>query len=281
MERNYFTEGTALYLYLREIAKGRNLSSQEESQLAVRIHEGDTEALSKLVEANLRFVVSVAKNYQNQGLPLCDLINEGNLGLIRAARRFDEKKNFKFISYAVWWIRQAILQALADQSRIVKLPLNRVGMLYRIGKAQIKLEQSYGRQPAAAEIAQELDVSEKVVADTMKIGNSNVSLDSPLQEDEDGRLMDLMRDVDQEMPDENVMQVSLRQELESVLGTLSAREREILKLYFGVGEDTPYTLEEIGKRFDLTRERARQIKEKALARLKQAMRNRRTPSFSN
>jgi len=275
------SEGTSLYLYLKEIAKNRNLTTNEESGLAMRIREGDPRALTKLVQSNLRFVVSVAKNYQNQGLPLADLINEGNLGLIRAAKRFDEKKNFKFISYAVWWIRQAILQALADQSRIVKLPLNRVGTLYKIGKVQAKLEQNYCRLPHDDEIARELDLEERDVRETIKAGAPNLSLDSPLQSDDDTVLLDILHADSQDMPDENLMKVSLTRELNMVLDGLTVREREILKLYFGIGEEEPCTLEEIGKRYRLTRERARQIKEKALLRLKHASRRHRLAWLRN
>ena len=225
--------------------------------------------------ANLRFAVSVARNYQNQGLPLCDLINEGNLGLIQAAKRFDEKKNFKFISYAVWWIRQAILQALAEQSRIIKLPLNRVGTIHKIGKAQSKLEQKYRRIPNVEEIARELKLDEEEVQETIKIGNSHMSLDAPLQQGEDSKLLDLLQDEDQELPDDGVMEISLQEEINQTLDTLTCREKEVIKLYFGIGEETAHTLEEIGQRFNLTRERARQIKEKALRRLKHSSRSQR------
>jgi RNA polymerase primary sigma factor len=269
MERlPHLTENGSLYLYLKEIAKSRNLTTAEETHLASQIRKGDKSALAVLVSANLRFVVSVAKNYQNQGLPLADLINEGNMGLIRAARRFDEKKNFKFISYAVWWIRQAILQALAEQSRIVKLPLNRVGTLYKIGKAEMRLEQKFGRTPNCTEIAAELDIPESDVWEAVRIGNTNISLDAPLQEDDDGCLMDLINDKTQQRPDDETMEVSLQEELTGILNSLTPREREIVKLYFGIGEELPHTLEEIGSRFNLTRERARQIKEKAILRLK-------------
>jgi RNA polymerase primary sigma factor len=275
MERSpHLTENGSLYLYLKEIAKSRNLTTAEETSLASRIRKGDKGALAVLVRANLRFVVSVAKNYQNQGLPLADLINEGNMGLIRAARRFDEKKNFKFISYAVWWIRQAILQALAEQSRIVKLPLNRVGTLYKIGKAEMRLEQKYGRTPNCNEIAAELDIPESEVWEAVRIGNTNISLDAPLQEDDDSSLLDLINDKSQAGPDEETMEVSLQEELNGILNSLTPREREIVKLYFGIGEELPHTLEEIGSRFNLTRERARQIKEKAILRLKYLSRKR-------
>jgi RNA polymerase primary sigma factor len=274
MDKNQFlTEENSLALYLKEIGKNKTLPVEEEAQAAVRIRKGDRKALEKLVKANLRFVVSVARNYQNQGLPLSDLINEGNLGLIRAARRFDEKKNFKFISYAVWWIRQAILQALAEQSRIIKLPLNRVGTIHKIGKAQSKLEQKYRRIPNVEEIARELKLDEEEVQETIKIGNSHMSLDAPLQQGEDSKLLDLLQDEDQELPDDGVMEISLHEEINQTLDTLTCREKEVIKLYFGIGEETAHTLEEIGQRFNLTRERARQIKEKALRRLKHSSRS--------
>jgi RNA polymerase primary sigma factor len=276
MEKNQFlTEENSLALYLKEIGKNKTLSIEEEAIAAVRIRKNDRKALEKLVMANLRFVVSVARNYQNQGLPLSDLINEGNLGLIRAAKRFDEKKNFKFISYAVWWIRQAILQALAEQSRIIKLPLNRVGTIHKIGRAQGKLEQKYHRSPAISEIALELELDEEEVQETIKIGNSHMSLDAPLAHGEDSKLMDLLKDDDQELPDDGVIEISLQEEINQTLDTLSEREKEVIKLYFGIGEETAHTLEEIGQRFNLTRERARQIKEKALRRLKHSSRSQR------
>jgi RNA polymerase primary sigma factor len=276
MEKNQFlTEENSLALYLKEIGKNKTLPVEEEALTAVRIRKGDRKALEKLVKANLRFVVSVARNYQNQGLPLSDLINEGNLGLIRAAKRFDEKKNFKFISYAVWWIRQAILQALAEQSRIIKLPLNRVGTIHKIGKAQSRLEQKYRRIPNVEEIARELKIDEEEVQETIKIGNSHMSLDAPLQQGEDSKLLDLLQDEDQELPDGGVMEISLQEEINQTLDTLTNREKEVIKLYFGIGEETSHTLEEIGQRFNLTRERARQIKEKALRRLKHSSRSQR------
>lgn len=266
----FLSEEGSLAIYLREIGKNRSLHSSEEAEMAVKIRKGDKKALERLVKANLRFVVSVARNYQNQGLPLSDLINEGNLGLIRAAKRFDEKKNFKFISYAVWWIRQAILQALAEQSRIIKLPLNRVGTIHKIGKTQGKLEQKYRRLPNVKEIARELDIDENDVRETIKIGNSHMSLDAPLQQGNDSRLMDLLTDDNQERPDDSVLEMSLQEEINRTLDTLSEREKEVVKMYFGIGEETSHTLEEIGQRFNLTRERARQIKEKALNRLKRS-----------
>jgi RNA polymerase primary sigma factor len=274
MEKNQFlTEENSLALYLKEIGKSRTLNIEEEASIGVRIRNGDRGALEKLVTANLRFVVSVARNYQNQGLPLSDLINEGNIGLIRAAKRFDEKKNFKFISYAVWWIRQAILQALAEQSRIVKLPLNRVGTIHKIGKAQCRLEQKYRRLPALDEIAVELCLSENDISETLKIGNNHMSLDAPLIHGEESSLVDLLCDDNQELPDDGVVGISLNAEINETLEMLSEREKEVVKLYFGIGEETAHSLEEIGERFNLTRERVRQIKEKALRRLKHSSRS--------
>jgi RNA polymerase primary sigma factor len=280
MEKTQFLpEEGSLALYLREIGKNKSLTLEDEAKLAVKIRKGDKKALEKLVNANLRFVVSVARNYQNQGLPLSDLINEGNLGLIRAAKRFDEKKNFKFISYAVWWIRQAILQALAEQSRIIKLPLNRVGTIHKIGKMQSKLEQKFRRLPNVEELAEELKIDISEVQETIKIGNSHMSLDAPLQHGEDSRLMDVLQDEDQLLPDNGLMEVSLQDEISKTLDTLSEREKEVVRLYFGIGEETSHTLEEIGQRFNLTRERARQIKEKALRRLKHSSRSKRLLAY--
>lgn len=277
-----YNDDDSLSFYLNKISKHKTLAAAEEVKIAQRIKKGDRAALEELVKCNLRFVVSVSRNYQNQGLPLCDLINEGNLGLIRAAKRFDEKKNFKFISYAVWWIRQAVLQALAEQSRIIKLPLNRVGTIHKIGKTQGKLEQLYRRLPNSEEIARELDLNEREVHETLKIGNSHMSLDAPLRQgqDEDSRLMDIIQDEDQEQPDEFAVKLSLHREIEQVLSKLSEREKRVLKLYFGIGEDTAHTLEEIGVRFDLTRERVRQIKEKAIKRLKHTARSSSLRSFA-
>ncbi|MDR3012691.1 MAG: RNA polymerase sigma factor RpoD/SigA [Chitinispirillales bacterium] len=269
----------ALALYLKEISKYKALPIAEEAKLASRIRNGDQAALDKLVKSNLRFVISVSRNYQNQGLPLIDLINEGNLGLIRAASRFDEKKNFKFISYAVWWIRQAILQALAEQSRIVKLPLNRVGAIHKVGMAQSRLEQKFSRNPNVDEIADELKIAAYDVQEALKIGNTHFSLDAPLQSGEDSKLMDLLRDDRIESPDESVMGISLTAEVDAVLELLTDRERDVVKMYFGVGEETAYTLEEIGLRLDLTRERVRQIKERALKRLKNGSKSQRLNAY--
>jgi RNA polymerase primary sigma factor len=264
----FISEEGSLSLYFKEIGKNKPLSSEEEAALAIRIRNGDRKALEKMVKANLRFVVSVSRNYQNQGLPLSDLINEGNLGLIRAAKRFDEKKNFRFISYAVWWIRQAILQSLAEQSRIIRLPLNRVGTIHNIAKTQVKLEQKYRRTPTAEEIARELSLDESEVRETLKIGNTHMSLDAPLQQGMDSKLIDVLHDDNQERSDDGAIDISLREEIEKTLDTLSNREKEVVKLYFGIGKETAHTLEEIGLRFNITRERVRQIKEKSLRRLK-------------
>jgi len=272
-------DGSSLNLYLKEISKYKTLPIEEEADLAKRIRDGDRLALDKLVKSNLRFVVSVSRNYQNQGLPLVDLINEGNLGLIRAAKRFDEKKNFRFISYAVWWIRQAILQALAEQSRIVKLPLNRVSAIHKIGMVQSRLEQKLSRIPNVYEIAEELRIEPHDVQEAVKIGNTHFSLDAPLQSGDDSKLLDLIADEHAESPDHGVMNISLHSEVDTVLESLSEREREVVRLYFGIGEETAYTLEEIGIRFELTRERVRQIKEKAIKKLKHSSRTRKLNLF--
>ncbi|HID95950.1 MAG TPA: sigma-70 family RNA polymerase sigma factor [Candidatus Latescibacteria bacterium] len=273
-KRPYTKEDRSLEQYLQEIGRIELLKPEEEIELARRIRVGDEKALEKLVRANLRFVVSVAKQYQNQGLSLSDLISEGNLGLIKAARRFDETKGYKFISYAVWWIRQAILQALAEQSRIVRLPLNRVGALHKIGKVSSELEQEFGREPSPDEIADELDMSANEVMDTLRISSRHLSLDAPFNEDEDNRLLDVMSDDLQPSPDEDLMQDALKDDIEKALGTLNAREAEVITLYFGLNGKQPLTLEEIGERFGLTRERVRQIKEKAIRRLRHASRSR-------
>jgi RNA polymerase primary sigma factor len=272
--RRYRDEDRSLDLYLREIGSTPLITADEEVRLARRIRTGDKRALEKLTKANLRFVVSVAKNYQNQGLSLADLINEGNIGLIKAAKRFDETRGFKFISYAVWWIRQAILQALAEQSRIVRLPLNRVGTLHKIGKVSSSLEQTYGRNPSPDEIAKELELSESEVSDTLKISNSHLSLDQPFSVSEDNSLIDILEDEYQPGPDEALLDQSLRIEIEKALDTLTARESEVINLYFGLNAEKALTLEEIGARFNLTRERVRQIKEKAIRRLRHASRSR-------
>jgi len=268
-------EGGVLAKYLEEIGDHSPLSSKEEIELAERIQIGDQEARDKLVQANLRFVVSVAKEYQNQGMPLSDLINEGNLGLIKAAERFDGTKGFKFISYAVWWIRQSILQALAEQSRIVRMPLNRVGALYKISKASALLEQEMERTPNTEDIARTLDMSPQEVARTLSSGRRHRSLDAPLGNDDDSSsLFDLIRDQSLPSPEEDVIDGSLREEIENALSTLDKREAEIIRLYYGIGREDSLTLDEIGELYGLTRERIRQIKEKALRRLRHTSRSR-------
>ncbi len=266
-------ESQSLDKYLQEIGKVDLLTPDQEIELAIRIKKGDQSALEALTKANLRFVVSVAKQYQNQGLSLGDLINEGNLGLIKAAKRFDETRGFKFISYAVWWIRQSILQALAEQSRIVRLPLNRVGALNKIGKAYSNLEQEYEREPSAAELAQELEMDVNEVADTLKISGRHVSMDAPFAQGEDNRLLDVLQNDQQPNPDFGLMTESLKMEIERALSTLTEREAEVIRLYFGLNKEHSLTLEEIGERFNLTRERVRQIKEKAIRRLRHASRS--------
>lgn len=279
--RRYRDEDRSLDLYLREIGETPLITAQQEVQLAKKIKLGDQDALEKLTKANLRFVVSVAKQYQNQGLSLADLINEGNIGLIKAAKRFDETRGFKFISYAVWWIRQAILQALAEQSRIVRLPLNRVGTLHKIGKISSSLEQEYGREPSPDEIAKELELSAVEVSDTLKISNTHLSLDAPFSVSEDNSLMDVLEDEFQPAPDEDLLSESLRLEIEKALDSLSAREAEVINLYFGLHSEKALTLEEIGARFNLTRERVRQIKEKAIRRLRHASRSKSLRAYLN
>lgn len=266
-------ESQSLDKYLQEIGKVELLTPEEEIDLARRIKKGDQNALEKLTKANLRFVVSVAKQYQNQGLSLGDLINEGNLGLIKAAKRFDETRGFKFISYAVWWIRQSILQALAEQSRIVRLPLNRVGALNKIGKAFSTLEQEFEREPSASELAEELDMSLFEVADTLKISGRHLSMDAPFAQGEDNRLLDVIQDERTPLPDNELMKESLSKEVERALNTLTEREAEVIRLYFGLGREHSLTLEEIGEKFQLTRERVRQIKEKAIRRLRHTTRS--------
>ena len=265
--------------YLQEIGEVPLLTPAEEIELAQRIKQNDQDALERLTKANLRFVVSVAKQYQNQGLSLGDLINEGNLGLIKAANRFDETRGFKFISYAVWWIRQSILQALAEQSRVVRLPLNRVGALNKIGKAYSALEQEFEREPSASEIAEQLEMTDFEVADTLKISGRHLSMDAPFSNSEDNRLLDVIQNDHQPPPDSDLMSESLKIEIERALATLTKREAEVVRLYFGLGQEHPLTLEEIGERFNLTRERVRQIKEKAIRRLRHASRSRTLRAF--
>jgi len=266
-------ESQSLDKYLQEIGRVTLLTPEQEIELAIGIKKGDQRALETLTKANLRFVVSVAKQYQNQGLSLGDLINEGNLGLIKAAKRFDETRGFKFISYAVWWIRQSILQALAEQSRIVRLPLNRVGALNKIGKAYSNLEQEFEREPNATELAQELDMDVSEVADALKISGRHLSMDAPFSQGEENRLLDLLENNQQPPPDYVLMNESLKTEIDRALATLTEREAEVIKLYFGLNKDHSMTLEEIGERFNLTRERVRQIKEKAIRRLRHASRS--------
>ena len=265
----------SLDVYLHEINKTPLLTREQEQSLAREIHTGSQKALDQLVQANLRFVVSIAKQYANQGLSLEDLINEGNLGLIKAAHRFDEKRGFKFISYAVWWIRQAMLQALAEHSRIVRLPLNRAGTLYRIGKMSRKLDQEFGRLPTPQEIADRLELSVEEVQETMKIANTHVSLDDPYSNDkDDNALVDYLTDEDQISPDEGTYTNALSEDMERALDTLTEREKMILTMYFGINGEEPLTLEEIGKKLKLTRERIRQVKEKAIQRLRHSTRAR-------
>ena len=278
-KKPYAREDESLDQYLQEIGEVNLLTAAEEVTLAKRIKKGDQDALERLTKANLRFVVSVAKQYQNQGLSMGDLINEGNLGLIKAAKRFDETKGFKFISYAVWWIRQAILQALAKQSRIVRLPLNRVGALHKIGKASSGLEQEYGREPSPGEIADELEMSDYEVMDTLKISSRHLSLDAPFNEGEDNSLLDVLDDPAQDPPDEPLIDDSLKREIDKALATLTPREAEVISLYFGINREQSLTLEEIGERFGLTRERVRQIKEKAIMRLRHNSRSRPLKSY--
>ena len=260
-------ESASLDKYLQEIGRKELITVDEEVELAQRIREGDEAALDKLVSANLRFVVSVAKQYQNQGLSLPDLINEGNLGLIKAAQKFDETRGFKFISYAVWWIRQSILQALAEQSRIVRLPLNQVGSLNKIGKELSRFEQEHQRRPSPEELAERLNVPVDKISDTMKVSGRHVSVDAPFVDGEDNSLLDVLPNDDSPMADSTLNQESLSKEVNRALEQLNPREREILKMFFGIGCQE-LTLEEIGAKFDLTRERVRQIKEKAIRRLK-------------
>ncbi len=266
-------ESQSLDKYLQEIGKVDLLTPDEEVSLAQRIREGDQFALEKLTKANLRFVVSVAKQYQNQGLSLGDLINEGNLGLIKAAKRFDETRGFKFISYAVWWIRQSILQALAEQSRIVRLPLNRVGSLNKISKSFSELEQKFEREPSPEEIAEVLELTTAEVVDTLKISGRHVSVDAPFVQGEENRLLDVLENEDEESPDTGLMNDSLRKEVQRALSTLTKREADVISLYFGLNGEHSLTLEEIGEKFNLTRERVRQIKEKAIRRLRHTSRS--------
>ena len=266
-------ETASLDKYLQEIGKVELITAEEEVELAQKIKAGDQRALEKLTKANLRFVVSVAKQYQNQGLTLPDLINEGNLGLIKAAQRFDETRGFKFISYAVWWIRQSILQALAEQSRIVRLPLNKIGSINKINKTYAFLEQAHERAPSAEEIAKELDMTINYVKESLKNSGRHVSMYAPLVEGEDSNLYDVLNSGESPNPDRVLLHESLRTEIERALETLTPREADVVRLYFGLGDQHAMTLEEIGETFDLTRERVRQIKEKAIRRLKHTSRS--------
>ncbi|MCF8234318.1 MAG: sigma-70 family RNA polymerase sigma factor [Bacteroidales bacterium] len=265
-------ETASLDKYLQEIGKVELITAEEEVTLAQRIKQGDQMALEKLTKSNLRFVVSVSKQYQNQGLSLPDLINEGNLGLIKAAQRFDETRGFKFISYAVWWIRQSILQALAEQSRIVRLPLNKIGSINKINKAYAVLEQKYEREPKISEIATMLDFSEEEVKVAMRNAGRHVSMDAPLIQDEDNNLYDVLRPDEKQTPEAELLNESLRTEIERAISTLTPREADVIRLYYGLNGRQSSTLEEIGEKFELTRERVRQIKEKAIRRLKQTSR---------
>ncbi len=266
-------ETASLDKYLQEIGKVELITAEEEVELARKIKEGDQLSLERLTKANLRFVVSVAKQYQNQGLSLPDLINEGNLGLIKAAQRFDETRGFKFISYAVWWIRQSILQALAEQSRIVRLPLNKIGSINKINKAYSALEQQFERPPTMKEIADKAEVSISEVRESLKNSGRHVSMDAPLIDGEDSNMYNVIGSENSPSPDESLMVDSLRNEIERALATLTDREGEVVRAYFGLNEEHPMTLEEIGEAFDLTRERVRQIKEKAIRRLKHTTRS--------
>ena len=266
-------ESQSLDKYLQEIGKVDLITSDVEVELAKRIREGDQIALEKLTKANLRFVVSVAKQYQNNGLTLGDLINEGNLGLIKAAKRFDETRGFKFISYAVWWIRQSIMQALAEQSRIVRLPLNRVGSLNKISKTFSELEQKFQREPSSEELAEVLNITTDEVTDTMKISGRHVSVDAPFVQGEENSLLDVLANDTEETPDSELMMDSLRKEVQRALSTLTQRESDVISYYFGLNGEQAMTLEEIGQKYNLTRERVRQIKEKATRRLRHSSRS--------
>jgi len=273
-------ESQSLEKYLQEIGKVELISPEEEVKLAIRIKQGDQKALDKLTKANLRFVVSVAKQYQNQGLSLPDLINEGNLGLIKAAQRFDETRGFKFISYAVWWIRQSILQALAEQSRIVRLPLNKVGLTNRIQKAYSQLEQEFEREPSAEELAEILELDIEEVSSTLGIAARHVSMDTPLSEGEDNTLIDVLENPNAERAETNIEhKESLKQEIDRSLRTLTERQKEVICFFFGIGVDHPMSLEDIGERFNLTRERVRQIKDKAITKLRSNSRSKMLRSY--
>ena len=266
IKRSKVSSGT-ISMYLSEISQYEPLPPEREVELAVRIEKGDKEAMKELVEANLRFVVSVAKKYQGNGLSLSDIINEGNLGLIKAAKRFDPSRGFKFISYAVWWIRQAILQALAEQGRLIRLPLNRVGTITKITKAAEKLEAEIGRQPKVEEISPQLDIGSHEVFNALQYSRRHSSLDAPFSDGEDSSLINVIEDNQEKDPDNKVMDTSMKEEIASALSTLTERERSVIEMYFGINRDRSFTLNEIGEQFNLTRERVRQIKEKAIRRL--------------
>lgn len=272
-------ETASLDKYLQEIGKVDLITADEEVELARRIKKGDQEALERLTKANLRFVVSVSKQYQNQGLSLPDLINEGNLGLIKAAQRFDETRGFKFISYAVWWIRQSILQALAEQSRIVRLPLNKIGSINKINKVFQQLEQNFEREPSHSEIAEVMEITENEVKESLRNAGRHVSMDAPLSEGEDSDMYDVLKSNESPNPESGLMTDSLRREIERALGTLTTREGDVVRFYFGLNGEHALTLEEIGEKFDLTRERVRQIKEKAIRRLKHTSRSKILKSY--
>ncbi len=269
----------SLSKYLQEISKYDPLLPEREVELAIAVKQGKRRALKELVEANLRFVVSVAKDYQGQGLPLTDLINEGNLGLIKASERFDETRGFKFISYAVWWIRQSILQALAEHSRIVRLPLNRVGTISKINKAAERLEQEFERSPRADELARQLEMKPREVNDAQRISRRHHSLDTPFSDDDKNCLMDVIEDNKTEAPDKELLMDSLQEEVAAALDTLKERERDVIRMYFGIDREYALTLNEIGEEFGLTRERVRQIKEKAIRRLRHRSRSRKLRQY--
>ena len=266
-------DSASLDKYLQEIGREDLITAEDEVELAQKIKQGDQVALEKLVKANLRFVVSVSKQYQNQGLTLPDLINEGNLGLIKAAQRFDETRGFKFISYAVWWIRQSILQAIAEQARIVRLPLNQVGSLNRINKTFSKLEQEFEREPSPEEIAESLEIEKEKVTESQKISGRHVSMDAPFKDGEDGTLLDVLSNGNSPKTDVSLMNESLQKEIKRSLSTLTDREKDVIMLFFGIGIPHPLSLEEIGEKFGLTRERVRQIKEKGIRRLRHTSRS--------
>lgn len=272
-------EAASLDKYLSEIAKEPLLTPEDEIRLAIQIRNGDNTALERLIKSNLRFVVSVAKQYQNQGLSLGDLINEGNVGLMKAARRFDETRGFKFISYAVWWIRQSILQALAEQSRIVRLPLNRVGTLNKIGKEYGRLEQEFEREPSPEELANALEMDVEELSDVLRMNGKPMSMDAPFNQNDENSLHDVLVNDELPSPDEELMNESLKAEIKSTLNILNEREKEVLKLYFGIETDQPLTLEEIGEKFNLTRERVRQIKEKAIRKLRHNSKSKNLKSY--